>query len=135
MVLNHPSFPCKQQSTLWVLLFIKVGSIKILIECIESIGELMASNQLMLNPSKSELMRCVHPCRVHLIDRSALMLCEHFVNRPHPLTHFDESLSMSQHINQLVQNYFVYMCFSVHSETHFATILLCQNLCKLCDNM
>ena len=45
-----------------------------MIGCIASIGVWMASNRLMLIPSKSEFMWCASPRRVHLIDRSPFVL-------------------------------------------------------------
>ena len=45
-----------------------------LITCVESIGEWISSNGLMLNPSKSEFIWCASQRRTHLIDRSAFVL-------------------------------------------------------------
>ena len=45
-----------------------------ILDCIDAIGKCMESNQLMLNPTKSEFMWCTTPKWVHLINRSAFHL-------------------------------------------------------------
>ena len=41
-----------------------------ILDCIDAFGKWMASNRLMLNPTKSKFMWCTTPMQVHLIDRS-----------------------------------------------------------------
>ena len=64
----------------------------------------------MLNPSKLEFMWCASQRRPHLIDRSAFDLPDGLVNvlsslRNHG-AYFDESMSMTEHVNRLVRSCF-----------------------------
>ena len=81
-----------------------------MIHCIESIGEWMASNRLALNPLKSEFMWCASPHRTDLIDKSAFVLLDGSVNASSSVrnlgVYFDESLSMTDHVNRLVRSCF-----------------------------
>ena len=80
------------------------------INCVESIGEWMSSNRFILNPSKSKFMRCASQRRMHLIDRSAIVLPDGLVNVSLSLrnlgAYFDESMSMTEHRNHLVHSCF-----------------------------
>ena len=51
-----------------------------MVRCIASVGEWMASNRLMLDPSKSEFIWIASPHRIHLIDRSPFVLPDGVVN-------------------------------------------------------
>ena len=51
-----------------------------MIKCIESNGEWMSINQLLLNPSKSEFMWFASQCWTHFIDTSAFVLLNGLVN-------------------------------------------------------
>ena len=80
------------------------------IHCIESIGAWMASNRLALNPLKSKFMWCASPRRTYLIDKSAFVLTDGSVNVSSSVrnlgVYFDESLSMTDHVNRLVRTCF-----------------------------
>ena len=81
-----------------------------MITCMESIGECMSRNRLMLNLSKSEFMWCAPQRRTHLIDRSAFVLPDGLVNVSSSLcnlvSYFAESMSMTEHVNPLVRSCF-----------------------------
>ena len=81
-----------------------------MIHSIESIGAWMASNRLALNPLKSEFMWCASLRRTHLIDKSAFVLPDGSVNVSSSVrnlgVYFDESLSMTDHVNRLVRTCF-----------------------------
>ena len=66
----------------------------------------MASN----NPLNSEFLWCASPRRTHLIDKSAFVLLDGSVNTSSSVrnlgVYFDESLSMTDHVNRLVR-----LCF------------------------
>ena len=70
----------------------------------------MASKRLALNPLKSEFLWCASPRRTHLIDNSAFVLPDGSVNASSSVrnlgVYFDESLSITDHINRLVR-----LCF------------------------
>ena len=81
-----------------------------LLECIDSIQKWMASNRLMLNSAKSEFIWCDSPRRVHLIDRSEFVLKDGTVAVLTVVrnlgTFFDESMSMTDHVNRLARSCF-----------------------------
>ena len=81
-----------------------------MIKCIESIGEWMSSNRLMLNPSKSEFMCYASQRWTHLIDRWAFVLFDGLMNvsssHRNLGTYFDESMSMTEYVNHLVHSCF-----------------------------
>ena len=58
----------------------------VMVRCIASVGEWMASNRLMLNPSKYEFIWFASPHRIHLIDRSPLALPDGVVMVYHRLS-------------------------------------------------
>ena len=66
----------------------------------------MASNQLMLNPSKSEFLWCSSPRRVLLLDQSAFVLWDGSIKVSSVMRNlgafFDVTMSMNDHINRLV---------------------------------
>ena len=68
----------------------------------------MASNRLMLNPTKSDFTWCASPHRAHLIDRPAFTLREGTVTASSTVrnlgAYFDEILSMSKHADQLAHS-------------------------------
>ena len=71
----------------------------------------MSSNRLMLNSSKSEFMWCASQRRTHNIDRLAFVLPDGLVNVSLSLrnlgAYYDESMSMTEHVNRLVR-----LCFN-----------------------
>ena len=68
----------------------------------------MASNRLMLNPSKSEFLWCSSPRRVLLLDRAAFVLRDGSVDVSWVVRNFgaffDVTMSMKDHINRLVRS-------------------------------
>ena len=68
----------------------------------------MASNQLMLNPSKSEFLSCSSPRRVLLLDRSAFVLRDGSVDVSSVMRNLgafcDVTMSMNDHLNRLVRS-------------------------------
>ena len=79
-----------------------------MVRCIASVGEWVASNRVILNPSKSELIWFASPRRIHLIDRSPYVLPDGVVNVSSSARNldafFDEGMSMSDHVNRLVRS-------------------------------
>ena len=85
----------------------------VMVRCIALVGQWMASNRLMLNPSKSEFIWFASPCRMYLIDRSPFVLPDGVVNVSSSVrnlgTFFDEGISMSDHVNRLVRSCFYHL--------------------------
>ena len=81
-----------------------------MVRYIASVGEWIASNRLMLNPSKSEFIWFASPRRIYLIDRSSFLLPDGVVNVSSSVcnlgTFFDEGMSMFDHVNRLVRSCF-----------------------------
>jgi len=81
-----------------------------LVDCMESMAQWMASNQLNLNPAKTDFMRCATRRRQHQLSREALMFGG--VTKQPPSTVCDlgvilnPELSLSPHINHLVSRCF-----------------------------
>ena len=83
-----------------------------ILDCIVTIGKWVASNRLLLNPTKSEDMWCSKPRQVHFIDRSSFHLKDRTIKISSVIRNlgafFDESVSISivQHVSWLVRTYF-----------------------------
>ena len=79
-----------------------------LIACIDVVDKWMASNRLMLNPSKSEFLWCTSPRRVLLLDRSAFVLRDASVDVSSVVKNlcafFDVTMSMNDRINRLARS-------------------------------
>ena len=85
------------------------ASLKIkLIDCIDVVDKRMASNRLMLNPSKSEFLCCCSPRQVLLLDRAAFLLRDGSVDVSSVVRNlgafFDVTMSLNDHIIRLVRS-------------------------------
>ena len=85
------------------------ASLKIkLIDFIDVVDKWMASNRLMLNPSKSVFLWCSSPRQVLLLDQSAFVLQDGSVDVSSIVRNlsafFDVTMSMNDHINRLVRS-------------------------------
>ena len=79
-----------------------------MVRCIASVGQWMASNRLMLNPTKSEFIWFVSPCRIHLIDIWPFVHPDDLFN----VSSFVRNLGtffMSDHVIWLVQSCFYHL--------------------------
>ena len=151
MVQTRSSLQCEWKSALWVLLSSRVHGVKIHTElkstvCVVSISK---RNRFMLNPSKSELMCCVCSFWTELIGISAVILCDGTVNvfptilnlRGCLITYFDEILSISEHIIQLVRSsafellstasYQIYLMLSDDHSSYWTWESLYYHKCQL----
>ena len=82
-----------------------------MVRCIASVDEWMASNRLMLNPSKSEFIWFASQRCIHLIDRSPFVLPDGVVNVSSSVWNlgafFDGGrMSMSDDVNRLFRSCF-----------------------------
>ena len=93
----------------------------------------MASNWLILNPSKSEFLWYSSPHRVLLIDQSAFVLRDGSVDVSLVVrnlgTFFDVTMSMHDHINRLVQSsyYQLHQIKSIHHALPTMTMIQLVN--------
>ena len=85
----------------------------VMVRCIASVGEWIASNRFMRNPSKSEFIRFTSPCRIHLTHRSPFVLPDGLVNVSSSVRNinafFYEGMSMSDHVKRLVRSRFYHL--------------------------